>query len=296
MLWRAANSLTRPFQSCRISCRGRVQSIPAGGPTTLRSNFRNKTSKLRRSVLYIVRCPAAKTATGEITASKYRSLFPSDTFLSHNVAQWQKNAFANSGNGNHQIFRCIYVNPTNGSYCKGYNMALAVKLPISLRQTILQTCLPPFSAGIRAIHVHHLNLRKRIGAYRNWSTQSSGWKQTKPRMNVVWSLSYFTLLLRTCGPPVFASWTIFWEMVKSHVLGAKRCSKCYQKRNNPKSQQIFGPSQTSASCTKFLHTWFLDALKHRWNTVSLRNNMGSEATVGLKNIYWLPIWWLTKHC
>ena len=53
MLWRAANSLTRPFQSCRISCHGRVQSIPAGGPTTLRSNFRNKTSNLRRSVLYI---------------------------------------------------------------------------------------------------------------------------------------------------------------------------------------------------------------------------------------------------
>ena len=46
-----------------------------------------------RSVLYIVRCPAAKTVTGEITASKYRSLFPSDTFLSHNVARWQKNAF-----------------------------------------------------------------------------------------------------------------------------------------------------------------------------------------------------------
>ena len=86
------------------------------------------------------------------------------------------------------------------------------------------------------------------------------------------------------------------EKWKSHVLGAKRCSKCYQKRNNPKSQQIFGPSQTSASCTKFLHIWFLDALKHRWNAVSLRNNMGSEATVGLKSIYWLPIWWLTKHC
>ena len=70
----AASFITRPFQSCRISCHGRVQSIPAGGPTTLRNKFRNKTSKLRRSVLYIVRCPAAKTATGEITASKYRSL------------------------------------------------------------------------------------------------------------------------------------------------------------------------------------------------------------------------------
>ena len=81
------------IQSCRVSCHGRAQSIPAGGPTTLRSNFRNKTSKLRRSALYIVRCPAAKTDTGEITASKYRSLFPSDTFLSHNVARWQKNAF-----------------------------------------------------------------------------------------------------------------------------------------------------------------------------------------------------------
>jgi len=71
------------------------------------------------------------------------------------------------GNGNHQIFRCIYVSPTNGSYYKGYNMALAVKLPISLRQTNLQTCLPTFSAGIRAIHFHHLNLRKRIGTYKN---------------------------------------------------------------------------------------------------------------------------------
>ena len=73
MPWRASNSLTRPFQSCKISCHGRVQAIPAGGPTTLRSNFRNKTSNLRRSVLYIVRCPAAKTATGETTASKYQA-------------------------------------------------------------------------------------------------------------------------------------------------------------------------------------------------------------------------------
>ena len=38
------------------------------------NDFRIRTSKLRRSVLYIVRCPAAKTTTGEITASKYRSL------------------------------------------------------------------------------------------------------------------------------------------------------------------------------------------------------------------------------
>ena len=51
-------------------------------PTTLRINFRKRTSKLRRSVLYSVRCPAAKTATGEITASKYRSVFPIETFLS----------------------------------------------------------------------------------------------------------------------------------------------------------------------------------------------------------------------
>ena len=46
----------------------------------------------------------------------------------------------------------------------------------------LQTCLQTFSAGIRAIHFHHLNLRKRIGAHgieaRNQadeSKQSLGW-------------------------------------------------------------------------------------------------------------------------
>ena len=38
-----------------------------------------------------------------------------------------------------------------------------------------------------------------------------------------------------------------------HARGVKRCSKCCQKRNNPKSQLISGPLQTSASCTKFLH-------------------------------------------
>ena len=76
-----------------FSCYGRVQTIRAGGPTTLRSNFRNRTSKLRRSVLYIVRVSAAKTTTGEIKASKYRSLSLIDTFLSHNAARWQINAF-----------------------------------------------------------------------------------------------------------------------------------------------------------------------------------------------------------
>ena len=38
------------------------------------------TSNLRTSVLYIVRWPAAKTANGEMAASKYGSLF-------HNVAR-----------------------------------------------------------------------------------------------------------------------------------------------------------------------------------------------------------------
>ena len=126
--------------------------------------------------------------------------------------------------------------------------------------------------------------------------QSSGWRQTKLRMNVVWSQSYCTLLLRTFGALFPPSWTLVWEMVKSHARRAKCCSKCCQKRNNPKSQLISGPSQTSASCTKFLHIWFFDTLKHRWNSGSLRNNMGLEEIAGWKGTFWLPTWWLTKHC
>ena len=90
MPWRAANSLTRPFQSWRISCHG------WSNPYLPEDRQRYEaTSEIgyQRSVLYSVRCPATKTATGEITASKYRNLFPIDTFLSHNVARWQRNAF-----------------------------------------------------------------------------------------------------------------------------------------------------------------------------------------------------------
>ena len=63
------NCATRAFQSCKISCQGRDQSVAAGGPTTLRSSFRNTTSTLLRSFLKIARCPAAKQATGVITVS-----------------------------------------------------------------------------------------------------------------------------------------------------------------------------------------------------------------------------------
>lgn len=64
--WRATDPLTRPFQSGRISCNGRFQSMRGGGQTTVRNNFRNRTSKL----WYFVRFLAAITVTGEITAWK----------------------------------------------------------------------------------------------------------------------------------------------------------------------------------------------------------------------------------
>ena len=61
--------------------------------TTLRNKFRNRTSNLWKSGLDIVRRPAVKGATGEIIASKHRSTSWFETFLSHNVARWQRNAF-----------------------------------------------------------------------------------------------------------------------------------------------------------------------------------------------------------
>ena len=51
----STNCTTRAFQSCRISCQGRDQSVAAGGPTTLRSSLRNVTSILLRSFFKIVR-------------------------------------------------------------------------------------------------------------------------------------------------------------------------------------------------------------------------------------------------
>ena len=61
---------TRTFQSCRISCQGRDQSMPAGGPTTRRSSLRCATSSAVSSCLKIFRWPAAKHATGVTTAWK----------------------------------------------------------------------------------------------------------------------------------------------------------------------------------------------------------------------------------
>ena len=75
----STNCATRAFQSCKISCQGRDQSVAAGGPTTRPSSFRNTTSTLLRSFLKIARCPAAKQATGVITVSKFRSLLANNT-------------------------------------------------------------------------------------------------------------------------------------------------------------------------------------------------------------------------
>ena len=44
---------TRTFHSCRISCQGRDQSMPAGGPTTRRSSLRCATSSAASSCLKI---------------------------------------------------------------------------------------------------------------------------------------------------------------------------------------------------------------------------------------------------
>ena len=46
------------------------------GPATLRSNFRNRTSNLRGSVLYVVGCRAAKTPSDEMTAPNFFAFLP----------------------------------------------------------------------------------------------------------------------------------------------------------------------------------------------------------------------------
>ena len=50
-----------------------VQSILQDGTTTDRRSRRHATSILRKSLRYMVRCPAAKHAMGEMTRSKYSS-------------------------------------------------------------------------------------------------------------------------------------------------------------------------------------------------------------------------------
>ena len=64
---------TRSFQMWRISCHGSVQSILRGGPTNDRRNRRYATSILRKSLRYMVRCPAAKHAMEEMARSTYSS-------------------------------------------------------------------------------------------------------------------------------------------------------------------------------------------------------------------------------
>ena len=79
MPWKASRSLTRPLQSCKVSCHGRFQTRPVGLP--LRNNIRNKTSNLCWSVLYILGRRAAQTTNDEMTAPKH-------LIVSHNVARW----------------------------------------------------------------------------------------------------------------------------------------------------------------------------------------------------------------
>ena len=76
---------TRSFQMWRISCHGSVQSILRGGPTTDRRSRRYATSILRKSLRYMVRCPAAKHAMGEMTRSKYSSFLAIATFGSQRI-------------------------------------------------------------------------------------------------------------------------------------------------------------------------------------------------------------------
>ena len=75
----------RACRECRISCQGADQSIPTGGGIIRRSIFRISMSYLRTSLGYSVRWPAAKQATGVITALKNFRRKPSGMFLSHNI-------------------------------------------------------------------------------------------------------------------------------------------------------------------------------------------------------------------
>ena len=75
----------RACHECRITCQGADQSIPTGGGIMRRNIFRISMSDLCTSLGYSVRWPAAKQATGVITALKNFRRKPSGMFLSHNI-------------------------------------------------------------------------------------------------------------------------------------------------------------------------------------------------------------------
>ena len=70
----------RACHDCRITCQGADQSIRTGGRIMRRSIFRISMSYLRTSLGYSVRWPAAKQATGVITALKSFRRKPSGMF------------------------------------------------------------------------------------------------------------------------------------------------------------------------------------------------------------------------
>ena len=82
---------TRSFHEWRMTCQSQDQSMPGGGPTIARSNFRQVMSIWYRSPWWSVRCPAPKRATGETVASKNRNRSLKRAEWSQRICLWEKN-------------------------------------------------------------------------------------------------------------------------------------------------------------------------------------------------------------
>ena len=91
-MWnRFVNLWTRSFHEWRMTCQSQDQSMPGGGPTIARSNFRKVMSIWYRSPWWIVRCPARNRATGETVASKNRNRSFKRAEWSQRICLWEKN-------------------------------------------------------------------------------------------------------------------------------------------------------------------------------------------------------------
>lgn len=91
-MWkRFVNLWTRSFHEWRMTCQSQDQSMPGGGPTIARSNFRKVMSIWYRSPWWIVRCPAPNRATGETVASKNRNRSFKRAEWSQRICLWEKN-------------------------------------------------------------------------------------------------------------------------------------------------------------------------------------------------------------
>ena len=91
-MWkRFVNLWTRSFHEWRMTCQSQDQSMPGGGPTIARSNFRKAMSIWYWSPWWSVRCPAPNRATGETVASKNRNRSFKRAEWSQRICLWEKN-------------------------------------------------------------------------------------------------------------------------------------------------------------------------------------------------------------